>query len=97
MMSAINSEDFVVGGIDHAFCLAGFGFVQKIWRFVSDFGYIPALWRRAATSKAGIEDALHYLSEALGYVQSASREILTIVRSTMGQATSVCSHGYHFH
>ena len=95
VMRAINSEDFTVGGIDHAFCLAGFGFVQKY----GDLYQISGTYRTLAScsnEQGRYEDALHYLSEATGVRQPASREILPLY-GYHGQASSVCSHGYHFH
>lgn len=56
-----------MGGIDHAFCLAGFGFVQKY----GDLYQISGTYRTLAScsnEQGRYEDALHYLSEALGYV-----------------------------
>ena len=67
-MRAINSEDLSWEELTMRFAWQALDFVQKIWRFVSDFGYIPQLWASCSNEQGRYEDALHYLSEALGYV-----------------------------
>lgn len=94
VMRAINSEDLPWEELTMRFAWQALDLFKNM-EICIRFRVHTALWRRAATSKAGMKTRCITCRKRWG-TSTGITKILPLY-GYHGQASSVCSHGYHFH